>query len=182
MKPGRVYRKQELKALSKNLTRDLNSFVKNKSIVRVTTGLYYRPKMTSVGPRPASIAELVRAFLSGRDFLLFSLDDYNPLGLGLTQLYNETIVYNRRRSGRFVLDGRRFSFRRRRAFPLRLTIEFLYVEVLNNKHELLEDTTRLETLLTKRVIHLDRRKLAAAVSSYGKVRTKRFYAECLTRP
>ena len=181
MNPGRVYRRQELGSFSNNLTRDLNRLVKSKELVRAAPGLYYQPEMTRVGPRPASAEELVRAFLSDGDFLLTLLDDYNPLGLGLTQLYNETIVYNRKRHGRFVLDGRRFSFRRPRDFPPRLSKEFLYVDVLNHKKELLEDTSRLEALMANQSTKLDRKKLLAAAKSYGKVSTRRFFEE-LVRP
>lgn len=179
MKPGRVYRRQELNSFSNNLTRDLERLVANKEIVRAGPGLYYLPEMTKVGPLPASPAELVRAFLNDGDFLLTSLDDYNPLGLGLTQLYNETIVYNRKRHGRFVLDGRRFSFRRPRNFPRELSKEFLYVDVLNNKKELLEDTSRLAMLLTNQSMKLDPKKLLEAANTYGKVSTRKFFEELI---
>ncbi len=179
MTPGRVYRRQEFNALSNNLTRDLNKLVQNRELVRAAAGLYYRPEMTRVGPKPAKPEEVVRAFLNDRDFLLTSLDDYNPLGLGLTQLYNETIVYNRKRHGRFVLDGRRYSFRRPRDFPRVPSKEFLYVEALNNKKELLEDTSRLETLLAARSKKLDPKKLLAAAKNYGRVSTRKFFEELL---
>ena len=177
MKPGQVYRAQDLKAFSNNLTRDLDKLVENKELVRAAPGLYYQPKMTRVGPLPASQEELVRAFLNDGDYLLTSLDDYNPLGLGLTQLYNETIVYNRKRHGRFILDGRKFSFRRPRDFPRKLSKEFLFVDVLNNQTELLEDTTTLKTLLTKKVKEVNQKSLLSAASRYGKVSTKKFFEE-----
>ena len=175
MSPGRVYRRQELVSFSNNLSRDLEKLVESKELVHAAPGLYYRPEMTRVGPMPASPEELVRAFLNDEDFLLTSLDDYNPLGLGLTQLYNETIVYNRKRHGRFVLDGRRFSFRRPRNFPGTLSKEFLFVDVLNNKDELLEDISRLETLLAAQAKELDINKLLSTASSYGKVATRKFF-------
>lgn len=180
MKPGRVYRRLELEAFSNNLTRDLDKLLEANDLVRAAPGLYYKPKMTSVGPLPASTEELVRAFLNDNDFLLTSLDDYNLLGLGLTQLYNETIVYNRKRHGTFTLDGRRFSFRRPRNFPNRLSKEFLYVDVLNNKSELLEDTSNLENVLARLTAKSDRKKLLAAARSYGKVSTRKFFEELVS--
>jgi hypothetical protein len=177
MKQGRVYRTQELRTFSTNLTRDLQKLVDRKLLVRAGPGLYYRPELTRVGPRPALTEELVRAFLNDGDFLLTSLDDYNPLGLGLTQLYNETIVYNRKRHGRFILDGRKFSFRRPGNFPPDLTQEFLYVDVLNNKAELLEDTSRLESLLAERVSNVNKKALLVAATKYGKVSTRKFFEE-----
>ena len=130
--------------------------------------------MTKIGPLTASPKKIVRAFLNDEDFLLTSLDNYNPLGLGLTQLYNETIVYNRKRHGRFVLDGRRFSFRRPRNFPNTLSKEFLFVDVLNNRNELLEDTSRLETLLARQARDLDLKRLRYSANTYGKIATKKF--------
>lgn len=180
LKLGRVYRRSELTEFSNNLSRDLDKLVEKRELVRAAPGLYYRPEMTKVGPLPVSPKELVRAFLNDDDFLLTSLDDYNPLGLGLTQLYNETIVYNRKRHGRFVLDGRRFSFRRPRNFPNSLSKEFLFVDVLNNKNELLEDTSRLEKLLVAQANELDKKKLLNSANKYGKVATRKFF-ESLVR-
>lgn len=177
MKPGRVYRRKELCALSGNLKRDLDKLVGLKELVRAAPGLYYRPRMTRVGPLPAAPEELVRAFLQDQDFLLTSLDDYNPLGLGLTQLYNETIVYNRKRHGRFTLDGRRFSFRRPRNYPPVLSREFLYVDVLNNRAELLEDTAQLEAMVRQRALELNQTALLVAAVNYGKVATRKFFEE-----
>ncbi len=180
MKVGRVYRTKELKPFSNNLARDLEKLVENRDLVHAAPGLYYRPQMTRVGAVPASSEELVRAFLGEDEFLLTSLDDYNPLGLGLTQLYNETIVYNRKRHGRFTLDGRKFSFRRPKDFPRNLSKEFLYVEALNNKKELLEDTSQLEKLLLERTEGLDLKALLVAATKYGKVSTKKFFEEIVS--
>ncbi len=177
MKPGRVYRRMELTSLSPKLSRDLGNLLREKVLVHAARGLYYRPEKTKVGPLPASPKELVRAFLNDDEFLLTSLDAYNSLGLGLTQLYNETIVYNRKRHGQFVLDGRRFSFRRPRNFPETLSREFLFVDVLNNRSELLEDTSQLEQRLAARVKELDLDKLLFCARHYGKVSTKKFFAQ-----
>ena len=40
------------------------------------------------------------AFLRDKDFLVFSPSAYNTLGLGTTQLYNRTLVYNHKPTGR----------------------------------------------------------------------------------
>ena len=179
MKPGRVYRTQELVLFSNNLTRDLKKLVNEKEIVRAAPGLYYRPKMTRVGPLPATPEELVRAFLKDDEFLMTSLSDYNPLGLGLTQLYNETVVYTRNRHGHFALDGRHFSFRIPRNFPRVQSREFMYVDVINNRKELGEDTSRLKWLLAEQVKTLDHNKLQAAIKNYGKVSTKKYFEELM---
>ena len=175
MKPGRVYRRRELNHLSNNLTRDLDKLVESKELVRAAPGLYYRPQMGKFGPRPAAVEELVRAFLNDDDFLLTSLSDYNQLGLGLTLLYTQTLVYNRNRHGEFVLDGKRFSFRRPRNFPKELSKEFLFVDVLNNRQELAEDTSSLEMLLVKQAKESNSKRLLEMARNYGKVSTLKFF-------
>lgn len=179
MEPGRVYRRKELSSLSSNLTRDLNKLVEQRELVRAAAGLYYRPQTTSVGPAPASSEELVRAFLSGDPFLFVSFNEYNLLGLGLTQLYNQQFVYNRKRRGDFVLDGKRFSFRRPRDFPEKLTKEFLFVDLFNNRAELSGDTSELEALLAEKAKEADERALLEAAKHYGKVATRKFFEEAL---
>lgn len=179
MTPGRVYRRRELKSLSNNISRDLDKLVEKNELVRAAPGLYYRPEIGKFGARPAAVKELVRAFLNEENFLLTSLSNYNPLGLGLTQLYNQTIVYNRKRHGEFVLDRVRFAFRRPRNFPKILSKEFLYVDVFNNRHELAEDTTKLESLLSSRAEEADRKVLLDMARNYGKVSTVKFFEELL---
>ncbi len=179
MMAGQVYRARELRLLSNNLARDLQRLVEQGSLVQAAPGLYYRPKMTRFGSLPATNEELVRAFLDDDKFLLLSLDSYNALGLGLTQLYNETIVYNRKRHGRFMLDGRMFSFRRPKDFPGNLHKEFLYVDVLNNRKELLEETAHLEQAITVGLKGVNKKKLLHAAVAYGKVATRKFFEELL---
>ena len=179
MELGRVYRRHELDGYSGSLTRDLNKLVEQGEVVRAAPGLYYVPKMTSVGPAPASREELVRAFLAADPFLFVSFNEYNLLGLGLTQLYNQQFVYNRKRSGNFVLDGRTFSFRRPRDFPDKLSKEFLFVDLFNNRNELSGDTAQLEELLGNKAKEADRQKLRLAARRYGKVATRKFFEEVL---
>lgn len=147
--------------------------------MRASAGLYYRPRMTSVGPAPASSEELVRAFLSDESFLFVSFNEYNLLGLGLTQLYNQQFVYNRKRHGDFVLDGKKFSFRRPRDFPKELTKEFLFVDLFNNRSELCGDTRELEELLVEKAKEVDENTLLEAAKHYGKVATRKFFEEAL---
>jgi hypothetical protein len=71
---------------------------------------------------------------------MVSPNAYNGLGVGTTQLYNETVVYNRKRHGRFTLDGRTYDFRLRASVPPRLTEEVLMVDLLHNLDRLAEGT------------------------------------------
>ena len=175
MVPGRVYRTHELRRLSNNLARDLEKLVKRKELICVARALYYRPIVTNGGPLPVASEELVRGFLADEDFLLTSFNDYNSLGLGLSRRYKEIVVYNRKRLGRFILDGRTFSFRRPRNFPRGISKEFLYVDVLNNRKELREDISRLEAAVRERIKELDQTLLLLAVLRYGKVATRKFF-------
>lgn len=122
---------------------------------------------------------MVRAFLSDETFLFVSFNEYNLLGLGLTQLYNQQFVYNRKRHGDFILDGRHFSFRRPRDFPETLSKEFLFVDLLNNRRELSGNTRELEKAVALRAKEADRAELCKAAKKYGKVATRKFIEEVL---
>lgn len=177
MQPGRVYRRKELASFSNNLSRDLSKLRDSGQLVQAATGLYYRPKQTSVGPAPAKAKELVRAFLSDDPFLFVSFNEYNLLGLGLTQLHNQQFVYNRKRNGDFVLDGRSFSFRTPRNFPKKLSKEFLLVDLFNNRNELSGDTTMLEKRMGIKAQEVNKRDMLEAARLYGKVAARKFFEE-----
>ena len=49
---------------------------------------------------------VIEGFLRDKDFLVFSPSAYNTIGLGTTQLYNRTVVYNHKRHGVFKLGNR----------------------------------------------------------------------------
>ncbi|MDD3020027.1 MAG: hypothetical protein PHX61_03480 [Alphaproteobacteria bacterium] len=85
----------------------------------------------------------MRAFLKDDRFFIASLNAYNGLGVGATQLYNEQLVYNSKRDGRYELGGRIFYYIKRPYFPSKVTEEFLLVDLLNNLHLLAEDTNAL---------------------------------------
>lgn len=68
-----------------------------------------------------------------------SLNAYNSLGVGTTQLYNNRIVYNHKRHGDFTLGNRTFSFKVKPHFPKKVTIELLLIDMVNNLDQLAED-------------------------------------------
>ncbi len=179
MKEGKVYRREDLLSFSNALDRDLKELVKNGLVRKPASGLYYRPSRSRWGNVPASERELVRAFLKTDDFLLSSTNAYNSLPLGLTQLSNVILVYNRRRFGRFVLDGLVFDFRRPNNFPLKLNTEFLYVDLLNNLEMLPENSEELQSVLKRRLAELPRDKLQKQARLYGKSRTQKKLKELL---
>jgi hypothetical protein len=125
---------------------------------------------------------LVETFLKDRRFLLTSPNAYNNLGVGTTQLYDKTVVYNRKRHGDFQLGGRKFTFRVKADFPMTLTKEFLLVDLVNNLDQLAEAKNEVLERVRKRAVSFDVRRLRRAVRNYGNVRTKKFFEHALTRP
>ena len=108
------------------------------TLTKLASGLYAYPKPTAFGKAPAEDDKLVKTFLKDDRFLLASPNAYNGLGVGTTQLYDKTVVYNHKRHGEFSLGGRTFEFRAKPSFPKRLSKEFLLVDLVNNLDRLAE--------------------------------------------
>ena len=104
LRPGQVYRRADLARWSNAVDRHLRELVEEGRLVKVSGGLYRTPKKTRFGEAPADPAKLIERFLKDDRFLLVSPNAYNALGVGATQLYNETTVYNAKRRGRLELD------------------------------------------------------------------------------
>ena len=126
--------------------------------------------MSVFGQVPPDDIELVKSFLKEDDFLLTSLNAYNALGVGTTQLYNQSIVYNHKRHGIFTLGGT-FDFRRKPRFPKKLTQEFLVVDLLNNLQELAEDEDSERARALAKVQQLSATAVRRAARQFGKVST-----------
>jgi hypothetical protein len=117
---------------------------------------------------PPEEDKVVKAFLKDNNFLLFSPNDYNGLGLGSTQLYNEYWVYNHKRNGKFKLAGQNYRFFLKSDFPRKLSKEFLMVDVLNNLNKLAEDNSAVLKGFQNKSQDLDLNKLQRAADKYGK--------------
>lgn len=181
LKPGKVYRRDELQAFSPSVDRVLKTLLDDRLLEKAGAGLYYRPKKSVFGDTPPGEHELVGAFLKDKDYLLVSPNLYNSLGVGTTQLYNTTVVYNRKRHGQFTLAGKRFDFRMKPRFPKTLTEEFLLVDLMNNLGSLSEDRELVSESAKRRVDTLDVGLLLKAARAYGKVGTRRFFEKLLTK-
>ncbi|OGT29830.1 MAG: hypothetical protein A3E87_05735 [Gammaproteobacteria bacterium RIFCSPHIGHO2_12_FULL_35_23] len=179
LKPGHVYRRENLLPYSKAIDRDLMRLAVDGLLKKVAPGLYYTPKTSRFGHLPPDDRTLVAAFLRDNDFLLLSWNDYNSLGLGLTQLYNRTVVYNYKRHGVFKLGDKEFGFRRpARGFPKKLTPAFLVVDLLNNLNELADENTEtLKTKINNKLPAYLLKQAATCAKKYGKVTTKKFFIE-----
>jgi len=173
LRPGHVYRRGDLALLSTAVDRHLQELVSAGRLTKLARGLYYAPRESAFGAVPPTDEELVAAFLKDRDFLLFSPSAYNAAGLGTTQLYNRTWVYNRKRHGVFTLGGRKYDFRVKPRFPRRLSDEFLFVDALNNLGELAEDEAAVLARARQRAREMDGRKLMRALEQFGLVATRK---------
>lgn len=178
LRSGRVYRRDMLLSFSKALDRDLNILVEKGLLRKLAAGLYYKPVVSALGLLPPKDDDLVTSFLRDNKFLLYSWNQFNSLGLGLTQLYNRVVVLNHKRHGVFKLGNKEFEFRRsNKGFPSKVTPEFLLVELFNNFSELAEDTSLVKKNLINNISHYNQEKLLKLARVYGKIGTKKFFEE-----
>ena len=175
LRPGQVYRRAELAEFSNAVDRHLRQLVDDGALKKLRAGVYYRPKNSSFGEIPADERKVVATFLKDDDFLIVSLNAYNALGLGTTQLYNERFVYNFKRDGRFDLNGQKYYFLKSRRFPKKITDAFLLVDLINNIEFLAEDRDALKDRVVRKARALGADKLRRAVRAYGKVATRKYF-------
>jgi hypothetical protein len=147
--------------------------VSTGTLKKLAQGLYYAPKQSSFGPLPPTDEQVVQGFLRDKDFLVFSPSSYNTVGLGTTQLYNSTLVYNHKRHGVFKLGNRQFHFRVKPRFPKKLTPEFLYVDLLNNLEELAEDRDSVLSQARTKYLSFNQSLLLKTLDNYGSMATRK---------
>ncbi|OKO83967.1 hypothetical protein AC628_00890 [Bradyrhizobium sp. NAS96.2] len=181
LKPGGVYRREDVARWTNAVDRHLRQLTDAKVLTKAAGGLYVYPKETAFGPAPATDEKLVGGFLKDRRFLLASPNVYNGLGVGTTQLYDKTVVYNHKRHGDFQLGGRKFAFRVKPHFPKSLSQEFLLVDLVNNVDSLAEAKNEVLGRVKQRASAMDRARLRRAVRDYGNARTRKFF-EGVLRP
>jgi hypothetical protein len=174
--PGQVYRRADLAQWSNAVDRHLKQLVRDGTLQKVSQGVYACLKKTSFGKAAPEDSKLVEAFLKTDDFLLFSLNAYNALGVGTTQLYNEQVVYNRKRHGKFKLGNRTFSFQVKPYFPKEVTKEFLLVDLVNNVNKLAEDQDVVLARMRQVAANMNSSSLKSAVQLYGGVRARKLFA------
>ena len=104
---------------------------------------------------------------------MISPNTFNSLGLGLTQLYNTTWVYNHKRKGEFQLNGKTFEFKLKSSFPKNISREYLLVDLLNNLENLAEDQTQIINKLASNLPNFNTEALMKATQQYGTGKTKR---------
>lgn len=179
LKRGQVYRRDDLSKWSKSVDRHLDALVEEDTLQKLSQGLYYYPKISTFGKTPPAEEILIRSFLKDDRFLLTSPSNFNSLGVGTTQLYNERIVYNHKRHGEFKFGNRKFSFRIKPHFPSKLSQEFLLVDLVNNLEFLAEDPNEVLKNVALKVRAMDTKKLKRYASQYGNVKAKKILSPML---
>jgi len=173
IKQGEVYRRSDLEYYSTAIDRHLATLTKDGTLIKLNQGLYYAPKQSKFGNVPPDDRQVVERFLKDDDFLLVSPNTFNSLGLGLTQLYNTTWVYNHKRKGEFQVNGKTFEFKLKSSFPKNITREYLLVDLLNNIEDLAEDQSQTLDKLPNNIDSFNADALMKATQLYGNGKTKR---------
>ena len=173
IKQGKVYRRSDLEYYSTAIDRHLAQLTKDGTLIKLNQGLYYAPKQSKFGAVPPDDHQVVERFLKDEDFLMVSPNSYNSLGLGLTQLYNTTWVYNHKRKGEFQLNGKTFEFKLKSSFPKNITREYLLVDLLNNMENLAEDQSQTLDKSPNNIGSFNTDALMKATQLYGNGKTKR---------
>jgi hypothetical protein len=173
IKQGEVYRRSDLEYYSTAIDRHLASLTKDGTLVKLNQGLYYAPKQSKFGIVPPDDRQVVESFLKDDDFLLVSPNTFNSLGLGLTQLYNTTWVYNHKRKGEFQLNGKTFEFKLKSSFPKNISREYILVDLLNNIEDLAEDQSQTLDKLPNNIDSFNADALMKVTQLYGNGKTKR---------
>lgn len=179
LRPGQVYRRQDLAKWSTAVDRHLRQLLEEGRLEKVSGGVYMAPRRTRFGKAPASPEKLVEAFLKDDRFLVVSPNAFNGLGVGATQLYNEPVVYNLKRHGRFRLGGRTFDFRKKSSLPAKLTREVLMVDLLQTLDRLPEDKAELLPRALKRLPAMNHARLRKAAHDFNSVRVERLLDQAL---
>lgn len=179
LKRGHVYRREDLVQWSKSVDRHLEELTEEGTLEKLSQGLYYFPKLSVFGEVPPDDSVLVQGFLKDKRFLIMSPNYYNSLGVGTTQLYNNIIVYNHKRHGKFKLGGREYEFRRKPHFPYKVTKEFLLVDLSDNIESLAENKSEVRKKMLAKISSMDSSKLKNAVSNYGSVKSQKLFKTTL---
>ena len=173
LKEGHVYRREDLTQWSKSVDRHLEELKEEGVLEKLSQGLYYFPRVTPFGKVPPDENLLIQGFLKDNRFLIVSPNYYNSLGVGTTQVYNRTVIYNHKRHGKFKLGNRVYEFQSKHHFPSKVTKEFLLVDLVNNLKHLAEDCDEVMKRLLVKVSDLDSHKLKNAIMKYGTPKTRK---------
>jgi len=173
LRPGKVYRRSDLANWSNAIDRHLQLLLDEGALIKLAQGLYYVPRKSAFGLTPPDDNSVIKAFLKTDDFVLVSPNMYNALNVGTTQLYNQKVVYNKKRQGNFDLGGRNINFRKKDNFPKKVTKEFLLTDLLQNIDKLAEEQEVVYKKVASEIRKSDKSKLLRTSGRYGSASVNR---------
>lgn len=168
LEPGKMYRTYELRRFSANPARLARRLVREGKLQQAAHGMFYVPIQSRFGQAPPSDDEILRGFLGNSPFVITGPPKWNALGLGTTAMFASTLVYNKKRTGEFSFDGRRFLLRRV-YFPENPPPEWYVVDLLQHHDMAGVSIAELEERLvaTLRDGRWNRKRLRAMAGKYG---------------
>lgn len=180
LESGRVYRTHELRRWTANAPRVAKRLVAEGALVPVAHGLFAAPQRSRFGVVPPSDDALMRAFLEDTPFVFTGPPAWNALGLGTSAVFADTLVYNTKRSGRFVLGGRPFLLRRV-AFPQPAPREWFVVDLLEHADQAASSREALAPALVQALAQgrFERAQLLAMATRYGTRATRSLVEQAL---
>ena len=179
LRAGQVYRRADLVGFSTSLDRHLRQLVDEGVLKKIRGGIYYKPRKSVFGDAPPKEQKVLARFLKSDDFLVMSLNSYNALRLGTTQLYNERLVYNHKRDGRVEMNGQQYFFLKGRKFPKKVNEAFMLVDLVNNIDLLAEDREALKGRVAQRTSDLGMEEVCRTAKTYGKAATRKFFEQLI---
>ena len=177
--PGMVYKYADLRQWSDEAEQQVKKLETENTLKNIGANMYYYPRHGTFGEVPPNEKQLISTFLGGDHFLLFPKHIFNGLGVGTTQLYNETLVYNYQKHGRFVLADRTYEFLLREELPRELDQYFLLVELVNSIFSLAEAQDSVLENVVKKLQCVDRKAMLDSVQRFAHTRSKDFFSQHL---
>lgn len=180
LEPGRVYRTRDLSPWAMNAPRLARRLEQEGVLVRLQNGLFFHPRPSKFGPVPPSDDEILRRFLDGSPYVVTGTERWNALGLGTTAASASSLVYNRKRSGRFTLAGKVFDLRRV-SFPEHPPKEWYLVDLFENADRAGASRLDLARALASALARgaFDVRSLRRMAAEFGSRNTKALIEQAL---
>lgn len=181
LEPNRVYRTKQFAQWGANPARLVHRLVDEGQLHELAHGLYYAPIRSRFGIVPPRQDELLRAFETD-DYVVTGPPAWNALGLGATAMFALTLVYNKKRSGEFVLGGQKFLLRRV-AYPNQPSLEWFAIDLIEHHAMAGIGPDAIATALTRAVVdqRFDAERLTQMADAFGTRATRAFVARCLRR-
>ncbi len=179
LQANQVYRTKYFARWGKNPARLAQRLVGEGKLRELAHGLYCVPGRSRFGAVPPSDDTVLRAFLESDDYVVTGPPAWTTLGLGATAMFAATLVYNRKRSGEFLLGGQTFWLRRV-AFPPHPPREWFAIDLIEHQGMAGADVRALVEGLRRelRAGRLDVAKLFEMAGAFGSKATQALVRRC----